>query len=135
MASESLQKQLDVALTRADLNYKEMLEQARLNGMGSEREARQIGKIAELERTLLKAAGDGGLIDQLHKLVRDAYNEGFQEGMNEFQKRRSGGKPWQDSGSCKKLETLSELRNRTLGDHDVHFAPEIYTGSRPARPG
>lgn len=119
MASGSLQKQLDAALTRADTCHREMLEQARLNGMGSEREALQLGKIAELERALLKANGEGGIIDQLLKLVGDAYNEGFQEGMNEFQKAVSGGKPWPDSGSRQKLETLAELRKRALGEPEA----------------
>lgn len=116
MASESLQKKLDAALARADRLEKEMLEQARLNGMGSEREALQLGKIAELERALLKANGEGGLIDQLQKLVRDAYNEGFLEGMNEFQRARTGGKPWPDSDARKKLETLADRRKRSLGE-------------------
>ncbi|WP_315921537.1 hypothetical protein [Mesorhizobium sp. SP-1A] len=119
MASESLQRKLDAALERAHRAEKEVLEQARLNGMGSEREALQLGKIAELERALLKANGEGGLIDQLQKLVRDAYNEGFLEGMNEFQRAVSGGKPWPDSGSRKKLETLADLRKRTLGEPAV----------------
>lgn len=119
MASESLQRKLNAALERADRAETEVLEQARLNGMGSEREALQLGKIAELERSLLKANGEGGLIDQLQKLVRDAYNEGFQEGMNEFQRAVSGGKPWPDSGSRKKLEALAELRKRALGQPEV----------------
>jgi len=116
MASESLQRKLDCALERADRAEKEVLEQARLNGMGSEREALQLGKIAELERALLKVNGEGGLIDQLQKLVRDAYNEAFQEGMNEFQKRRFGGKPWPESDARKKLEAVAELRKRVLGE-------------------
>lgn len=117
MASDaSLQNKLDSALEMAAICYKEMLEQARLNGMGSEREALQLGKIAELERAMLKANGEGGLIDQLQKLVRDAFNEGFSEGMNEFQTRRSGGKPWPDSDSYKKLETLTVRRKRVFGE-------------------
>jgi flagellar biosynthesis/type III secretory pathway protein FliH len=112
----SLQKKLDSALERASAAEQETLEQARLNGMGSEREARLLGKIAELERALLKANGEGGLIDYLQNLVRDAYNEGFQEGMNEFQKTRSGGKAWPDSDAIKKLQTLIERRKRLLGE-------------------
>lgn len=46
-------------------------------------------------------------------LVRDAYNEGFGEGMNEFQKPRNGGKPWQDSGSKRKLAALSPTEGAT----------------------
>lgn len=116
MATETMQNKLDAALKIADICHKEMLEQSRLNGMGSEREARLLGKIAELERALLKANGEGGLIDYLQNLVRDAFNEGFSEGMNEFQKRRSGGKPWPDSGSCEKLEALIERRKRAFGE-------------------
>lgn len=119
MASKTNQDKLDAALERAERAEKETLEQARLNGMGSEREALQLGKIAQLERALLKANGEGGLIDQLLKLVGDAYNEGFQEGMNEFQKAVSGGKPWPDSGSRQKLETLAELRKRALGEPEA----------------
>lgn len=47
-------------------------------------------------------------LDRARELVRSAYNEGFTEGMNEFQKPRSGGKPWTDSNSIKKLAALHE---------------------------
>lgn len=39
---------------------------------------------------------------RLRKLVQDAYNEGFSEGMREFSSSR-GGKPWSDSSAKKAL--------------------------------
>ncbi len=41
----------------------------------------------------------------LRKLVKDAYNEGFTEGMREHTSSR-GGKPWPDSASKKALERI-----------------------------
>lgn len=49
------------------------------------------------------------------KLVRSAYNEGFTEGMNEFQTSR-GGKPWSDSNSAKKLAAIRSATHRRAGN-------------------
>ena len=41
-----------------------------------------------------------------HRLVKDAYNEGFSEGMREHSTSR-GGKPWVDSNARKKIDALT----------------------------
>ena len=42
-------------------------------------------------------------LERLQKLVRDAYNEGFTEGMREHTSSL-GGKPWQDSSAARSLK-------------------------------
>ena len=120
MASDaSLQKKLDTALARADSAEQEALEQARLNGMGSEREALLLGKIGRFEKALLRANGNGGLLDQLQTLVRNAYNEGFSEGMNEFQKAVHGGKPWPESNARERFDAVVAQRKKTFFDIEL----------------
>lgn len=41
---------------------------------------------------------------QLERLVREAYNEGFIEGMREYTSK--GGNSWRQSSSCKKLAVI-----------------------------
>lgn len=45
---------------------------------------------------------------EIGKLVRDAYNEGFTEGMNEFMKHRSGGKSFNESTTYKRLTARAQ---------------------------
>lgn len=131
MASKtSLQKKLDTALARADSAEQEALEQARLNGMGSEREALLRGKIGRLEKALLRANGNGGLLDQLQTLVRNAYNEGFSEGMNEFQRAVHGGKPWPDSKTRERFDAIVAQREKAFSDIDL-VDPDNSDAPRP----
>jgi hypothetical protein len=46
---------------------------------------------------------------QLERLIRQAYNEGFTEGMREHNSSR-GGHPWTESISCKKLALILDAR-------------------------
>jgi len=70
-----------------------------MNALTAERAARER---AEQERDVLRS---GAEYVALRKLVKDAYNEGFTEGMREHTSSR-GGKPWPDSAAKKALDRI-----------------------------
>lgn len=51
--------------------------------------------------------------EEIRTLVRNAYNEGIAEGMNEYQKPRSGGKSWEESKAYRALRALEQKASRS----------------------
>lgn len=47
------------------------------------------------------------------KMLRDAYNEGFCEGMNEHT-HFNGGKSWDQSSACKRIDAKLDSASATL---------------------
>lgn len=82
---------------------------AQINGINEEviDELRKLLGLGETENERLERENTKlqGKLKSLFDLVRDAYNDGFTEGMREHTSRR-GGKPWTESNSLRKRDFI-----------------------------